>query len=241
MLQERTINPTEYTNQPEYSNQPPQHYGEAVPPFYPTNETRYDFAPYRSERSSAPQPDTGKDLLMGLVGGIAGVIAMDLFSQQIMPLLTQNGDQSSDHQNGQSQDNQQEQPLDSIALIGEHHRKNESATAALGRIFYHWATDEDPDKKTKTALSYLVHWGYGIAQGSAYAAMRGPAAGADLLGGAAFGTGLWLLGDEMVVPMLGLQDGPTAAGVETHMNRLAMHLVYGITTAATVQWLRRNL
>ncbi|MEZ4617568.1 MAG: hypothetical protein R2867_18925 [Caldilineaceae bacterium] len=192
-------------------------------------------AGYGRDHATGPEP---KDLVLGLLGGVAGVIAMDIFSQQIMPLLTQDQDQGN---SGQSQDGGQEQEhaLDSIAVISEHHRKSESATAALGRILYHWATDEDPDKQTKTTLSYLVHWGYGIAQGGVYAAACGPAEGADLAGGLAFGTGLWLLGDEMIVPMLGLQSGPTASGPGTHLNRLAMHLVYGVTTAATVQWLRR--
>ncbi|MEZ4680250.1 MAG: hypothetical protein R2932_39130 [Caldilineaceae bacterium] len=118
-------------------------------------------AGYGRDHATGPEP---KDLVLGLLGGVAGVIAMDIFSQQIMPLLTQDQDQGN---SGQSQDGGQEQEhaLDSIAVISEHHRKSESATAALGRILYHWATDEDPDKQTKTTLSYLVHWGYGIAQG----------------------------------------------------------------------------
>lgn len=199
----------------------------------------YGSPPANAGHNGYQQPDTGKDLLIGLLGGVAGVIAMDLFSQQIMPLLTQNDEQSGNGQNGQGQGKQQEQPLDSIAVMGEHHRPSESSTAAIGRMLYHWATDEDPDKATKTTLSYLVHWGYGIAQGGAYATIRGPVEGVDALGGAAFGAGLWLVGDELVVPMLGLQEGPTASPMSSHMNRLAMHLVYGLTTAATVQWLRR--
>ncbi|MCB0083465.1 MAG: hypothetical protein KDE47_21135 [Caldilineaceae bacterium] len=199
------------------------------------------YAEYNRYRSSQAA-DAGKNFVLGLLGGVAGVIAMDLFSQQIMPLLTQDGDEEQSNGQGQQGNGRnQEQPLDSIAVIGEHHRANESATAALGRHLYHWATDEDHDKQTKTTLSYLVHWGYGIAQGGVYASMREPTDNADLLGGAAFGAGLWLLGDELMVPMLGLQDGPTASGAGTHVNRLAMHLVYGITTAATVQWLRRTI
>lgn len=205
------------------------------------NQTQYNpyyDARYRNDTSGGEGPL--KDVVLGLLGGVAGVIAMDIFSQQIMPLLSQhnNGQKSSRHSDSQ-QGGEREQPLDSISVIGQHHRKNESATAALGRILYHWATDEDPDKKTKSSLSYLVHWGYGIAQGGVYATMRGPVDGADLSGGLAFGTALWLLGDEMTVPMLGLQEGPTAVDASTHLNRLAVHLVYGVTTAATTQLLRR--
>lgn len=209
-------------------------------PHYPY--ARNQNAVYYSGRYSnggGSQQGGWQDLVVGLLGGVAGVIAMDLFSQQIVPMLTQDDGEQGRGQSHDQQGRQHEQPLDSISVIGQHHRQNESSTAALGRILYHWATDEDPDKKTKSSLSYLVHWGYGIAQGGVYASMRGPVEGADLPGGMAFGTALWLLGDELAVPMLGLQDGPTADGVGTHVNRLAMHLVYGVTTAATVQMLRR--
>lgn len=197
-------------------------------------------APY-ANHSRNRQPNAGQDLLIGLLGGVVGVIAMDLFSQQILPMLMQENEENGRKQTDEQTDldEEREQPLDSLAVIGEHHRYNESSTAAVGRILYHWATDMDPDKATKTALSYLVHWGYGIAQGALYARLRGPVHGADALGGITFGGGLWFFGDELVVPMLGLQDGPTASSLSTHMNRLALHLVYGITTAATVQWLRR--
>ncbi|MEZ4864870.1 MAG: hypothetical protein R3C14_26390 [Caldilineaceae bacterium] len=206
-------------------------------------DLRYQNTPYddgRYYRPRAKAESSMHDVVIGLLGGVAGVIAMDIFSQQVMPMLTQSDEKEKGggKQSGQ-QSSKQEQPLDSIAVIGQHHRSNESSTAALGRILYHWATDEDPDKQTKSTLSYLVHWGYGIGQGGVYASMRGPVDGFDLPGGLAFGTALWLLGDEMAVPMLGLQEGPTASGVTTHVNRLAMHLVYGVTTAATTQWLRR--
>lgn len=205
----------------------------------------YSPIPRRTHQNNEQMTDTSKDLLIGLLGGAAGVIAMDLFSQKIMPMLTQsdeqNDEQNASKQKGNGQEQQTEHALDSISVIGEHHRPNESSTAALGRILYHWTTDENPDKSTKSTLSYLVHWGYGIAQGGVYATMRGPVSGSDLLGGMAFGSGLWLFGDELAVPMLGLQDGPTAEPISTHANRLAMHLVYGVTTAATVQWLRRMM
>lgn len=58
--------------------------------------------------------------------------------------------------------------LDSIAVGGRQYKQRESATAALGRILYHWAADEDPGEEAKSLLSYLVHWGYGVAQGAVY-------------------------------------------------------------------------
>lgn len=185
------------------------------------------------------QPHRGGNLLTGLLGGAIGVMAMDLFSQQIMPLLQSNEDGQSG-QNEQSS-RQQNNALDSISLVGRHHRQQESSTAALGRQVYQWLANEEPGKETKQALSYGVHWGYGIAQGGVYGAWQGNAdnsLGEDVAKGIAFGTALWLFGDEGVVPMLGLQKGPTASPLSTHAERLAMHLVYGAATAAATHGLK---
>ncbi len=38
------------------------------------------------------------DLLLGLLGGAIGVMAMDLFSQEIVPLFTQNEEEQSGQQ-----------------------------------------------------------------------------------------------------------------------------------------------
>ncbi len=110
-------------------------------------------------------------------------------------------------------------------------------------IVYQWLTNEEPEKTTKSYLSYGVHWGYGIVQGGVYGALQANAddstLSADLTRGWAFGTALWLFGDEGIVPILGLQQGPTAAPLGTHAQRLAMHLVYGATTAAATYALKR--
>lgn len=185
------------------------------------------------------QPDHWHHFAVGLVGGAVGVLAMDLFRQHVSPLLMP--DDNGQGANGNTRQGQggSERQQASLSLVGQHHRPDESATAALGRIMYHAVEDRDPDKETKSELSNLVHWSYGVVQGGLYGAVRQEVAGGDLLGGALFGAGLWLLGDELAVPLLGLQDGPGAAPPSTHLNRLALHLTYGIATAATTQLLKQ--
>ena len=179
-----------------------------------------------------------QEFTMGLVGGAVGVLAMDLFRQHVSPLLMP--DDNGQGANGNTRQGQggSERQQASLSLIGQHHRPDESATAALGRMMYHAVEDRDPDQATKTELSNLVHWSYGMLHGGLYGAVRPRVAGSDLLGGALFGAGLWVLGDELAVPMLGLQDGPSAAPPSTHLNRLALHLAYGMATAATTQLLK---
>lgn len=191
------------------------------------------------DQASRQQPrDHWQEFTMGLVGGAVGVLAMDLFRQHISPLLMpeDNGQGANGNTRGGQGGNERQQA--SLSLIGQHHRPDESATAALGRIMYHAVENRDPDQATKTELSNLVHWSYGMLHGGLYGAVRPAVAGGDLLGGALFGAGLWILGDELAVPLLGLQDGPSAAPPSTHLNRLALHLAYGMATAATTQLLK---
>jgi hypothetical protein len=173
-----------------------------------------------------------KDVLIGLIAGWIGTLAMDLFQRWFSALITGGEETQADEAAGK-------QPLDSIAVAGEHHREDESSTAALGRMAYADTTGEEPNKATKSILSYLVHWLYGTLQGSLYSLVGKRLNLPDWVSGPLFGTGLWLLGDELVVPMLGLQKGPTAYSWRTHLNRLAMHLVYGAVTAFSAKLLRR--
>jgi uncharacterized membrane protein YagU involved in acid resistance len=101
------------------------------------------------------------------------------------------------------------------------------------------AGKEPETQETKTMLSYLVHWGYGMFQGGLYVALRNDENSLDLPGAAAYATGLWLFGDELAVPLLGLQPGPTAAPPVQHVNRLGAHLAYGLATSVTTSLLRR--
>lgn len=180
------------------------------------------------------QTNPWKGFVLGLVGGLVGVMAMDYFQQQISPLIFGSESQESSHTG-------EHPPLSSITLVGRQHREDESATAALGRILRTRTVGEEPDAGEKTDLSYLIHWAYGIFQGGLYGATRAGAGVPDLGAGALFGIGLWLLGDELVVPLLGLQEGPTAYSAQTHLNRAAMHWVYGTATATATQLLARLL
>ncbi len=167
---------------------------------------------------------TWKRYLIGLAGGVAGTAAMDLYQRAIK----RNGSTPSEPPK-----------MHDISVVGRKHEPDESATAALGRLAYRSIKGADPDPKTKTRLSYLVHWGYGIDMGGTYAVLRGRKRHLDWAGGLAFGAALWALGDELAVPLLGLAEGPKAYPKRLHAETLGAHLVYGATTAAVSQLLER--
>lgn len=180
------------------------------------------------------EPNRWKGLVLGMLGGIGGVLAMRLYWQQVQRLTGR--DPRSDYDESEVPDTQ---ALDSVSLIGPHHREGESSTAALGRIAYQQVTGRDPGQETKTALSYIIHWTISMLAGGAYGAWRTKSVTVDIAGGAALGTALWLFGDELLMPLVGLTDGPTAYPLELHAHGWGAHLAYGLASASTTQLLYR--
>jgi hypothetical protein len=182
------------------------------------------------------EPNRWKGFTCGLLGSIAGLTAMSMYWQYVAPALSDKSSNNQSEKNGAGTP----QPLDDISLTGKQYRDGESSTAALGRIIYQQVTGQEPKSpETQTILSYLAHWGYGMGQGGLYGAARSSANHFDLVGGVVFGAGLWLVGDELVVPLLGLQGGPTAVSPIQHAHRLGAHVAYGMALAAATYSLRR--
>jgi hypothetical protein len=162
----------------------------------------------------------------GLLGGAAGLVAMELVKRATAPLVKRRAPRPA---------GEPSTARSSISVIGAHHGPEESATDALGRIVYQTVTGRTPSPDTQRKLSWAVHIGYGLAVASLYGVVGGSrdrGGARAVLGGALFGAGLWLLGDELAVPLLGLSDNPTRYPVTSHLQSLAQHLGFGVATAA---------
>ncbi len=171
--------------------------------------------------------DLLKNVALGAAGGLAGTYAMSLYWKAAQAWVGE--DPRAWTQEGAPH------ALDEMDVAGQHHEEGESSTAAMGREAYEAATGEEPSDETKTELSQGVHWSYGTLMGGLYGAWRGRQEGLDAAGGLTFGTALWLLGDELAVPLLGLAQGATAFPPAQHAHRLGAHLAYGLAAAATAQ------
>lgn len=183
---------------------------------------------------SEPESNRWKALVCGVFGAVVGLLAMRYYWQSVAPLLREQGE-------GEEESvYPSELRLDDISLFGKQYREDESSTAALGRMVYSRLTGSEPQSdEAKAILSYLVHWGYGLSQGAVYGVRYARVGFPDLSGGIGHGVLLWAAGDELAVPLLGLQSGPTAVSPLQHANRLGAHLFYGVATAAATQLLRR--
>lgn len=175
-----------------------------------------------------------KGLVLGFLAGIAGILAMRVYWQQVRKLTGRDPRKDYDESDVPETD-----AMDAISLVGQQHKKGESTTAAMGRIVYEQFTGEEPGEETKSALSYLLHWLIGMSGSGVYGAARTKSSLLDLQGGMALANGLWLFGDQLTGPLLGLTEGPTAYPPQMHMHAWGAHVAYGLASAFVTQLLYR--
>jgi hypothetical protein len=177
------------------------------------------------------EPNRWKGFVLGAAGSVLGFTAMRFYRQAVTALTGKDPLIETTHSKSGA--------LDSISLVGQHHKEGEPSTAAAGRILYRLTTGYTPQSpETRALLSHLAHWSYGMLISGVYGAMRGTTAIPDLRGGFAFGTALWII-DELGTPLLGLAKGPTAYSLRRHVHGWGIHLVYGMANSTTTQVLHR--
>jgi hypothetical protein len=132
--------------------------------------------------------------------------------------------------------------LDDIAVRDPFPDTDEPSTAQVGRRVYEEATGQPPPTDEMVErMSQRVHQGVGLTAGSLYGLLRGSSPVLDPKGGLTYGALMWLVGDELAVPMLGLAKGPTAYPARHHLHRLGAHVAYGVAMSMTTQILKRIL
>ena len=94
------------------------------------------------------------------------------------------------------------------------------------------------DARQKQAGS-AIHWALGIIAGAAYGVMRHRWPTSARLKGLPFGTGFFLVMDEIMNPVLGLTPGPAAFPWQTHARGLGGHLTFGLVSEMVLEGLDR--
>jgi putative membrane protein len=166
-----------------------------------------------------------KGVFAGIIGGLAGAWAMNEFqsvSQTVSKAWKQSANQGdkSHQQGGDSQDSQEDdatmKTADRLAMIFTHQHLN---------------------KKQKKKAGPLVHFAYGALLGAVYGAISETAPMVTKGFGTAYGTAVWVGGDEIGVPAFGLSKPPTEYPLSVHANSLVSHVVYG----ASLDLVRRGV
>lgn len=122
----------------------------------------------------------------------------------------------------------------------EEEQREEQATQTVARRFVEDFVQRGP-LRDKERGGKIVHEAFGAAWGGVYGLIRGsyPAASTPL-GVAAFSTLVWVVSDNVILPVFRLAAWPQAYPLRTHAYAWVAHLVYGAAVAAAFEAQRRS-
>jgi hypothetical protein len=173
-----------------------------------------------------------------MVGSLAGLAAMNLYKQRVTPRMQEMG---SGRLEGWGE-GEMVQRYQDVSIYGQQFSEEQSPGEVIGRRLYRRLAGSEPrSKEAVSMVSSLAHSGSRLLQGGLYGAMQRKSNVLDLRTGALFGLVMWLYGEEIVVPLLGLKAGPTQLPPRQHLDRLGSNVAFGVGTAVATQLLKRMI
>lgn len=145
-----------------------------------------------------------KGALAGLIGGLIASFVMEKFQMLVRPMI-------------QSESGQKEKKDEPAT--------EKAASAVSENIFDHRMTKDE-----KPAAGEAMHYAMGGTSGLIFGAASEVVPEASIGAGLPFGTAVWLLADDLVVPALGLSKPVSDRPLSENAYALSSHLVYGLTT-----------
>lgn len=145
-----------------------------------------------------------KGALAGLIGGLIASFVMEKFQMLVRPMI-------------QSESGQKEKKDEPAT--------EKAASAVSENIFDHRMTKDE-----KPAAGEAMHYAMGGTSGMIFGAASEVIPEASIGAGLPFGTAVWLLADDLVVPALGLSKPVSDRPLSENAYALSSHLVYGLTT-----------
>jgi hypothetical protein len=165
-----------------------------------------------------------KFIAMGVIGGLLGGLAMNLFTRAVA--ATTGGHEARGVAPGLNRIGRGMQPPQAQG------RADNDAAVRLGSATYRALTGREPDRALRLRLGATAHYGFSAAVGVCYMvlAQRVPSLRAGF--GGLYGALVWAAADEGAMPALGLSRGPRALTPGLHVYSLFGHWVYGATLEA---------
>lgn len=85
-----------------------------------------------------------------------------------------------------------------------------------------------PEDK-KSLAGNIVHYSFGTSMGLIFSFLQSGKSSNLLLRGISFGGIVWVIADNVLVPLMGLSKSPTKYSLKSHLYALGAHLIYGGT------------
>ncbi len=173
-----------------------------------------------------------KGMAAGAIGGLAGAFVMNQSGKAISGLMMSRseeqialqGQQGGEHNYPKKYGQAEQDSADATQKAAD-----KVAVSVLHRPL---------SKKEKKYAGPAVHYLFGAALGAAYGAVA-ESLPVNKVAGLPFGAAVWAAADELAVPKLGLAKPFRAYPPAVHLNALANHAVYGITTEMVRRGMRR--
>lgn len=173
------------------------------------------------------QPNLLRGAIAGLIGGLLGTYAMS-HAQGLWSRTVDGAEPVSAAGRHDARDWQER---------SEDQNANELAAQAVGsRMLGRYLTEDELQLGAA-----VLHYAFGAAVGTLYGVLAETTKPVSALGGAAYGTAVWVVADEIAVPAVGLSGPPSLRTTEMHAQALAAHVVYGIATDAVRRAVRAVL
>ncbi|MEO8044838.1 MAG: DUF1440 domain-containing protein [Spartobacteria bacterium] len=162
------------------------------------------------------------DILKGLLAGVAGGLLASFLMEQFQAAWSSASEaMSSSKKRGG--------------------RKADPATVKAANLITEKVAGRKVPADYKPIAGEVVHYGMGATSAAVYGVLAEVAPIVTAGDGTAFGTGVWLLADELAVPAAGLSKSPKEIPLTMHIYALASHLVYGWITETVRRAVRRAL
>ncbi len=161
-----------------------------------------------------------KNLVKGIIAGVAaGLVATFVMTKY--QNLTQN------LLNGKSEKDAENQ--------------EDPATVKAADMITEKVFDHKLEKNEKETAGQVMHYLMGGVSGAIYGATSEYTGLAKMAGGFPFGTAVWTIADDIVVPALGLSKSPAKTSLSTHAYALTSHWVYGAVSEFVRKAIRKQI
>jgi hypothetical protein len=115
----------------------------------------------------------------------------------------------------------------------------ENATETVARRFVQLFMQRPLSAEGKAKGATIVHYAFGAGLGGVYGLLRETVPGLQKPAGVlAYSFGVWMVGDNILIPAFRLGALPTAYPPKVHAYALAAHVVYGFAVAASYEAMR---
>lgn len=154
---------------------------------------------------------------IGAVAGLAGGLAASFVMNQVMAHL------SGTHRGTDPQRSKQ--------FLAARKKRSQAAdpTGRAAEVVARNLLGRPLTQREREISGPLVHYIFGAVAGAAYGVTAEAQPKMTIGRGVPYGIAIWLFGDEIAVPALGLKPNSTEASLEAHGAMFASHVVYGLT------------